>query len=104
MPSGGLSYQVTQSDDKAVLRLNGEVDLATGEDFETQLRTALRSAGRSLVVDMSKVTFLGSAGLATLIAVNQDAGRQGIELTLICGPATRRTIEIVGLSEQLNVQ
>ena len=102
MPSG-LSYTVTHSDDVSVIDLGGEIDLVTGEHFATQLTAALQDAGSKLVVDMSKVTFLGSAGIAALIAVNRMATAQGTELVLKCSPPTRRTIELVGLTEQLKV-
>lgn len=101
--SSGLSYTVTHSDDVSVIDLDGEIDLATGDDFATQLRTALARAGSRLVVDMTKVTFLGSAGLASLMSVNKEAEQQGTELVLKCSPTTRRTIELVGLSGQLNL-
>jgi anti-sigma B factor antagonist len=100
---GGLSYTVTHSDDVSVIDLDGEIDLATGEHFAAQLTTALEGAGGRLVVDMSKVTFLGSAGIASLMTVNKLAAAQGTELVLKCSPATRRTIELVGLSGQLKL-
>nr|QEO74061.1 hypothetical protein [uncultured bacterium] len=101
--SGGLSYTVTHSEDVSVIDLDGEIDLATGDDFTTQLTTALASAGSRLVVDLTKVTFLGSAGLASLMSINKQAGQRGTELVLRCSPATRRTIELVGLAGQLKL-
>jgi anti-sigma B factor antagonist len=101
--SGGLSYTVTHSDDVSVVDLDGEIDLATGEDFATQLRSALTTGSRRLVVDMTKVSFLGSAGLSALMSVNRAAAQQGTELHLVCSPATKRTIELVGLGEQFTL-
>jgi anti-sigma B factor antagonist len=101
--SGGLSYTVTHSEDVSVIGLDGEIDLATGDDFTAQLSTALSNAGSRLVVDLTKVTFLGSAGLASLMSLNKQAGQQGTELVLKCSPATRRTIELVGLGNQLKL-
>jgi anti-anti-sigma factor len=101
--SGGLSYTVTHSADVSVVDLDGEIDLATGDDFDAQLRSALTPGSRRLVVDMTKVSFLGSAGLAALMSVRKQAAQQGTELHLVCSPATRRTIELVGLSGQFTL-
>jgi anti-sigma B factor antagonist len=101
--SSGLSYKVTHSDDVSLVDLDGEIDLATGDDFATQLRSALTPGVRRLVVDMTKVSFLGSAGLAALMSLNREAAGQGTELHLVCSPATKRTIELVGLSEQFTL-
>jgi anti-sigma B factor antagonist len=101
--SSGLSYTVTHSDDVSVVYLDGEIDLATGDDFATQLRSALTTGSRRLVVDMTKVSFLGSAGLAALMSISKQAAQQGTELHLVCSPATKRTIELIGLSGQFTL-
>lgn len=97
---GALSAKVMRTDDTCVVDLDGEIDLATGEDFSAQLREALENASRSLVVDMTNVYFLGSAGLSALMGINQDAAGRGVELRLVCGPNTRRTMELTGLHTQ----
>jgi anti-sigma B factor antagonist len=105
-PSGtefGLSYSHTQVGDAAVLDLRGEIDLATGDDLTTQLGRALASVPALLVVDLTAVDFLGSAGLSALIAAREKAGQQGTEVRLVCNRTTRRTIELTGLAEQFKL-
>lgn len=97
---GALSATVLRTDDACVVDLDGEIDLATGEDFSAQLREALGNASRSLVVDMTNVHFLGSAGLSALMGINQAAAERGVELRVVCGPNTRRTMELTGLDTQ----
>jgi len=70
----GLSYEHTRLGDAAVLDLRGEIDLATGEDLTAQLGRALAAVPELLVIDLTGVDFLGSAGLAALIAARDDAG------------------------------
>jgi anti-sigma B factor antagonist len=107
-PSGqdtsfGLSYEHTQLGDVAVLDLRGEIDLATGDDLSTQLNQALTGRPRLLVVDLTSVDFLGSAGLSALIGAKTEADGQNTRIRLVCNRTTRRTIELTGLAEQFDL-
>jgi anti-sigma B factor antagonist len=51
-----------------------------------------------VVLDLSQVTFLGSAGLAVLVAAKDDAERRGHRLRLVCGSRiVTRALEATGL-------
>jgi anti-sigma B factor antagonist len=105
-PSGtefGLKYEHIRVGDTAVLDLRGEIDLATGEDLMSQLNRALAALPGRLVVDLTRVDFLGSAGLSALIAARETAERQGTQVRLVCNRITRRTIELTGLNEQFTL-
>jgi len=107
-PSGqdvsfGLSYEHAQEGDAAVLALRGEIDLATGDDLTTQLNRALAGQPRLLVIDLTAVDFLGSAGLSALIVAKGQADAQGTRVRMVCNRTTRRTIELTGLTEQFDL-
>jgi anti-sigma B factor antagonist len=107
-PSGtdapfGLSYEHSRLGDTAVLDLRGEIDLATGDDLTVQLNRALAAVPPLLVVDLTAVDFLGSAGLSALILARDNAERQGTKVRLVCNRTTRRTIELTGLTEQFTL-
>ncbi|MCE7004290.1 STAS domain-containing protein [Kibdelosporangium philippinense] len=87
----------------SVLSLRGEVDVATGQHFATQLSAALTTCGGVLFVDLLKISFLGSAGLAALIRFQDEAALRGVEVRLVCGPASRRTIELTGLAQRFTL-
>src|ERR1043166_8367951 len=57
----------------AVLALDGEFDLYTAPEVGRALDLILRRSPRRLVVDLSQVCFLNSAGLEVLIACHQQA-------------------------------
>jgi anti-sigma B factor antagonist len=99
----GLTYEHTRVGDTAVLDLRGEIDLATGDDLAVQLGQALAPVPGLLVVDLTAVDFLGSAGLSALIVARDNAERQGTKIRLVCNRTTRRTIELTGLTEQFTV-
>ena len=102
-PEFGLSYEHSKVGDTAVLDLRGEIDLATGADLTAQLDRALAGVPGLLVVDLSAVDFLGSAGLSALIAARDSAERQGTQIRLVCNRTTRRTIELTGLTQQFTL-
>ncbi len=53
--------------DVAVLGVGGEVDMRTAPALEQALDELLDRAPRTVVVDLTEVGFLGSAGLAVLV-------------------------------------
>ncbi len=67
--------------------------------------TAAQLAAASLVVDLDRVRFLGSAGLSVLLAANELATRENRYLWLVVhrrGMANR-ALEATGLDERFNV-
>ena len=64
-----------------VARLTGWLDLATAPGAEVRLQELLDTrAPRSIVVDLSRTEFLGSAGVAVLLRLRRGALARG------CGP------------------
>jgi anti-anti-sigma factor len=52
------------------LTVHGEIDLATAESFEERAREAVMDTrGSSVLIDLSGVTFMDSAGMRALIRV-----------------------------------
>lgn len=99
----GLTHTMSQTPKASVLALRGEIDMATGKYFSVQLDEALATSDQVLVVDMTGIDFLGSAGLAALITFQDKAESQGVEVRVVCGPTTRRVIELTGLTERFRL-
>lgn len=88
---------VEHGDGAVVLHVSGEVDTLTAPMLSERIADTLPSANL-LVLDLSSVTFLGSAGLAALVAAKDDAQQQGRRLTLVCGSRiVTRALEATGL-------
>ncbi len=66
-----------------IIRPIGEVDLSRSPSLRHHLASALRGCAR-LVVDLSKVPYMDSSGVATLVETMQAARRDGTTLVL-CG-------------------
>ncbi|MCE7003812.1 STAS domain-containing protein [Kibdelosporangium philippinense] len=90
-----------------LLGLVGEVDLSTAPTLEKAIGTALGEVdGKKLILDMTGVTFLASAGMSALIAGREQAVAKGVEMVIVATPtgAAYRSLEIAGLIEVLSVQ
>ncbi|MFL6142917.1 MAG: STAS domain-containing protein [Labedaea sp.] len=86
------------SDGVVVLGVTGEVDLLTASVLGERLREQLDSASRVLVLDLSSVSFLGSAGLAEIVSASQAGTDRGARVLLVAtGRAVLRPLEVTGL-------
>ena len=88
---------VEHGPDARVLHVVGEVDTLTAPVLRTRLDEHLAEVGL-LVLDLTAVTFLGSAGLAVLVGAKDEADRVGHKLRLV--PGSRivvRALEATGL-------
>ena len=102
--------QLTVVDDEPqpgvlVARMTGWLALATAPGAEARLQALLDTrAPRSIVLDLSRTEFLGSAGVAVLLRLRRRA------LALGCGPpclvglngGARRTLHGLGLLEMFS--
>jgi anti-sigma B factor antagonist len=97
------------TDTAVVVRLDGEVDLATAEHAAEQLRAAEAIAVAApptvVVLDLSRVTFLGSVGLAMLVEHDQLCAALGTRLCVVVGDNQRvwRPIRTASLDEVLTI-
>ncbi|WP_433673382.1 STAS domain-containing protein [Nocardia sp. CA-136227] len=93
-----MTTSVTRTDEATVLTVTGEVDLATASALESALDTALAAAPAALVIDLTAVSFLASAGMAVLVSVHKRAG--GTRLVVVAdGPATSRQLKMTSLDQ-----
>lgn len=83
-----------------VLRVSGEVDIATVDDFLARARRALEGSPTMLEIDVAAVSFIDSSGLGALVRLRDEAGAAGktIQLTHVPRQVTR-VLELTGLSE-----
>lgn len=97
---GLLAVQQTSEGDRLRIALDGEMDLANAETAETTLREALLS-GKEVVVDLGKLEFLDSTGVAMLVAAMRE-GRERLGFLPSEHDAVRRLLSLTGLDEQMN--
>lgn len=90
-----------QVDDAVVLTVSGEVDMLSAPQFAEAIRTALATAPPALVIDLSKVDFLASAGMTVLVTAQAEVAPPTRFAVVANGPATSRPIKLMGLDNVL---
>ena len=95
-----ITVEVSHAGDGAVIvHVAGEIDLLTANVLGERIREQLDPANRLLVLDLSGVTFLGSAGLAEIVSASQAGADWGAKMLLVAtNRAVVRPLEVTGLS------
>lgn len=89
-----------------VLEVRGELDSYTSPQLHTAITTGFDQAvGRRVVVDLSGLTFFGSAGIGTLTACIQEAGQRPdhpvLRIVVEDNPIVTRPLEATHLGHVL---
>lgn len=82
----------------AVVRLSGDLDVFLKTKLQQELQTG--SEGGTLIIDLTAVSFIDSAGLTVLIDAHKRAARTGGEVRLIVleDQQVYRILQITGLT------
>lgn len=75
--------------------VRGEIDLFNAPEFRDYLCTHIVPEGQ-FILDMSRVDFIGTAGLAVLDAVHEANIRDGRTWAIICGRPVYRLLRAAG--------
>ncbi|MFC3996591.1 STAS domain-containing protein [Nocardiopsis sediminis] len=87
-----------------LLRLDGEIDIATAPELRTRLLKALRPGTPLAVIDMGGVSFCGAAGIAVLVDVRHRAIVLGLPLRLTgLRPQVARILHLTGLDQGFEI-
>jgi anti-sigma B factor antagonist len=92
---------VTRLGDLDLVRLAGEVDLATAGGIEEELAGALR-ASSAVVLDLTAVSFLDSAAIRALDGIVGDLQDRGAVVRLVApGGAARMALRLWAFPDEL---
>lgn len=99
LPVFRRSLRAEIADDAPVLRLIGELDAEDAPAVRHLLAEQILTGGGSLVLDLSELTFIDSAGLAALIAAHKGTRSAGTSLVLAQpSAAVRKVLSLTGLN------
>jgi anti-sigma B factor antagonist len=86
----------------SVLTVRGALDIRTAPVLTQAVDHAMVSKGpRALIIDMTAVDFLGSAGITALFSAHEKLQTITRLAVVAEGPATSGVLEIVGLDSTL---
>jgi anti-anti-sigma factor len=84
--------------------LMGELDLSTVAKVQEELRKVEATAPPTVVVDLSKLTFLDSTGLRCIVTADERARDEGRRVVIVRGPdPVQRVFAITRLEERLEM-
>jgi anti-sigma B factor antagonist len=99
-----LAVERRSQDGIEMVLVEGEVDIATASKLISVLNSSVAEAIKSVIVDLSRVGFMDSTGLALLINANRRLSLRRKGFAVICPPGQlRRVFEITDMIETLHV-
>lgn len=103
--SGKNDFDVSEKrvDQLLVLSVSGNLDMLSAPWLTEAIDAALAKSPSGLVVDLSRVDFLGSAGISVLMAAHGNMGDSGRFAVVADGPATHRPLTLLGLGEIMSL-
>jgi stage II sporulation protein AA (anti-sigma F factor antagonist) len=98
-PIPGLEFNTQAA--AVVARMSGEIDLSNADELRRRVLEAVPNDAKGLVVDLSAVTFLDSAGIALLLDIAERLSYRLQRLRIVVPPTSllRPVLNIVGLDQ-----
>ncbi len=98
---GRLEISARDEGETMVVCCEGEIDLASAEQFASGLRSAGQSDG-PVVIDLIAVPFMDSSGLKALLSVSNELGDR-VALAMSPGSPIVSLLELAGVSDRFSV-
>jgi anti-anti-sigma factor len=93
----GFQVGKHEVDQAVVLTVSGEVDMLSAPPLAEAIRAALAARPAALIVDLSRVDFLASAGMTVLVTAQDEVEPPTRFAVVADGAATSRPIRITRL-------
>lgn len=102
--SGGTGARVEASEGAVVLRPTGSLDIRGADGLRALLRENPAGPVSVVVLDLTDVDFVDSAGLSVLLGYHQECERAGVALRLaVDNPTVTTMLTITGLDQVFEV-
>ena len=99
---GALTMSSERNGSVHTLRLSGDLDLATTDRVEAELKRIEASDARTIVIDLSDVAFINSTGVHLLVDAELRSRAHENGLTLLRGSAAvQRVLQICDVETAL---
>ena len=99
-----MDIRVEKSDDSVIVAPEGEVDLSNSRELQVELKKVLKGKPLRVVIDLSRVPYMDSSGVATLVEAMQIARRHSTDLVLCTlQPKVQSVFEIARLDRVFRI-
>ena len=96
---GGCTLDTNWIGRTAVVAAVGTVDVLTAPQLTEAVEAVLTESPSAVIIDLTEVDFLASAGMSTLISIHEKISGSGHFGVVASGPVTSRPMRLVGLHE-----
>jgi anti-sigma B factor antagonist len=105
MPVGSnLLIDVSREGKRVVLRLDGELDLASVPLLESEVELAMLDDTATIVLDLRGLEFLDSTGLRTILLLDKRSSERGQAFALVRGSEqVQRLMTMTRVDEHLKI-
>lgn len=87
-----------------VLAADGIVDMAAAPTLTDRIRVILRRRPSILVVDLTAVAFLATAGMSVLMETKRKCDELSIDFRVVAvGPVTVKSMQLLGIDDLLDL-
>ena len=94
-----LKLAVQDHGDHAMIKIGGEIDLATNPQLQAVLVDLVDRGLHQLIIDLDQVSFLDCAGIGMLVDARRRVQEHGGSLKLVRpAPLVRRVLEVTGMT------
>ena len=98
----GFHAELQQRPGMAILELEGDLDSTTAPAFREKVEEAAELAPAQLVIDLTHLDYLSSAGLRVLVFARQKMA-ESVALVLVgAGEAVAETIRLTGFDQSVS--
>jgi anti-sigma B factor antagonist len=99
-----LEIDVQSSEERTLVTVSGELDASTASFLYDKLSDLEVQDPHNVVLDLAKVTFMDSTGLAIIVTEHKRMQHSNGRLTIFSPPSSvRRLFEITGLTTVLDI-
>ncbi len=88
---------------KLTIALEGRLDTITSPDLEAELKASFEGV-KELVIDLTKLEYISSAGLRVLLFAQKTMNRQGTMVVTGAGENIMEIFEVTGFCDILTIE
>ncbi len=99
-----MNYKITEAGGTAAVVMDGQLNFASNEDFQTLLINVVAHKPTRVVFDMAALTMIDSVGLGLLYIANEDLQAAGAKLALTnVKGAVKRLLDLTEASKTFEI-
>ena len=94
---------VTTRDNVVIARIVGEIDMSNADDLREALAAAMPAGARAIILDLTGVDYLDSAGIRMVYMLDQDVQVRRQRLQVVVSPESMvaDVLRLAGVSDHI---